>query len=231
MTTPFQLPSDYRESLWGDLKRICNLGCEEFRRVVSQFLASSSKSITAEALFADFAKIIEGDESEAVVSSVLVINNVARDRNAEISTVLQYMRIDAENRWDDAILQVWDEIQPVFEELCSAPVVRRVSKAMELSYDYANLFQGAKILTDIRPIFSGQVEDLEIDGAVVSYTLRLHYDNRDGDHSLSITLDESDVIALAEQCDRALLKADASRELFAAKTGLPTAISGGTTES
>jgi hypothetical protein len=95
-----------------------------------------------------------------------------------------------------------------------------------LAYEYANLFQGARIVTDVRPVFNdGDDDEMQIDGAVVSFTLRLHYDNREGNHSLSIALDETDVRALHHQCERALQKARMA-QIRIQDAGIPTVISG-----
>lgn len=119
--------------------------------------------------------------------------------------------------------------EPQLRQLFQADAIRTVSKATDLAYDHANLFQGARIVTDIRPVFNDLDDDqLKMDGAVVSYTLRMHFDNRDGNHSLSIALDESDVLVLKDQCERALQKAKIafSRMSQPQVIGIPTVISG-----
>lgn len=118
-------------------------------------------------------------------------------------------------------------------KLFQADAVRTVSKATDLAYDHANLFQGVRIVTDIRPVFNDLDDDrLAIDGAVVSYTLRLHFDNREGDHSLSIALDEADILVLQDQCERALRKAKIAYERMSQpqNAGIPTVISGEDTD-
>ena len=87
------------------------------------------------------------------------------------------------------------------------------AKALDLSYDYANLLQTTRIVTDIRPIFDNDVT--KIDAAVVSFTLRLSYDNTEGNHGLSIAMNQADVKALREQCDRALKKSALARDTIA----------------
>ncbi len=98
------------------------------------------------------------------------------------------------------------------------------STAIELSYDYANLLRRTKILTDIRPLFNESAD--EIEAAVVSYTLRLRYDSADGEHELSIALDESDIKTLAAQCERALMKSATARSLMTDTCGVSVTVSG-----
>jgi hypothetical protein len=96
--------------------------------------------------------------------------------------------------------------------------------AIELVYDYANLLRRTRVLTDIRPLFNNAADQIE--GAVVSYTLRLRYDSADGEHELSIALDESDIRILADQCDRALTKATTARAMLVEKCNLSVIVSG-----
>lgn len=114
-----------------------------------------------------------------------------------------------------------------FAELLQDKSVRTVSKALDLAYEYANLFQDARIVTDIRPIFNDvDDEQMEIEAAVVAFTLRLHYDDRQGNHSLSVALDETDVRTLKYQCERALHKAQLAQDRMRDMVGVPTIISG-----
>ena len=82
----------------------------------------------------------------------------------------------------------------------------------------------ARIITDIRPIFNDDATD--IDASVISYTLRLNYDNPEGNHSLSIAMDESDIEELIQQCNRAFSKAQLSKDRMRNTAGIPTIISG-----
>jgi hypothetical protein len=97
---------------------------------------------------------------------------------------------------------------------------------MELSYDYANILDNAKILTDIRPIYDESASGIE--GAVVTQTLRIRFVSLNGNHDCSIAMDESDVFALAQQCERALQKARLARGLPGSSSPVPVIISGAT---
>ena len=100
----------------------------------------------------------------------------------------------------------------------------RSSTTLDLMYEYENLLQSARVVTDIRPVFSQDATWIE--GSVVSHTLRLRYDSTEGDHSISIAVDESDIRELERQCRRALLKAQTARTLMVEQAKVPTVISG-----
>jgi hypothetical protein len=56
--------------------------------------------------------------------------------------------------------------------------------------------------------------------------LRLQYDSADGEHELSLALDEEDIAKLMRQCERALKKSSAARKLMEEKAGVPTILPG-----
>ena len=126
-------------------------------------------------------------------------------------------------RWEPAALEKWAEREPRFRTiLCSDPIIG-TAKAIDLSYEHAQLLRRARILTDIRPVFDQG--GTHVQGAVISHTLRLRYDDLDGEHSMSFALDKSDVQNLLEECQRALTKCEVAVE-FVAKTGIRPLVPG-----
>ena len=65
---------------------------------------------------------------------------------------------------------------------------------------------------------------------MVSYTLRLYYNSSDGEHELSIALDESDIMALGSQCERAIKKAQTAQSLVAEQCNIPVTVAGDTND-
>jgi len=121
--------------------------------------------------------------------------------------------------------QAWEERRPSLKATLTDPRFVMVTKALELSYDYMNLLQSTMIITDVRPLYDdatgGQVE-----GLIITFTLRMIFNSTDGQHSLSIALDKADIDRLEKQCRRALVKADSARERIAIPADLPALISG-----
>lgn len=103
---------------------------------------------------------------------------------------------DFHRRWRDRRQQV--------KRLLENPRLRTVAKALDLSYDYMNLLQSAKVITDIRPIYDDEAS--RVDGLIVSFTLRLLFDEGDVSHNLSLAMDERDVLLLQKECERAIKK-------------------------
>jgi hypothetical protein len=127
--------------------------------------------------------------------------------------------------WTHDQVVAWKALESPLRQIVESKVVRLVSNTIDLAYEYANLYRRGRILTDVRPLFSSTADVIE--GAVVSYTLRLRYDNSSGEHDMSIALDDADVRQLKEQCERALLKAATAQRMLSSKD-VPTVIIGDT---
>jgi hypothetical protein len=81
------------------------------------------------------------------------------------------------------------------------------ARASVLRLDFKNIFCGAKILTDARPVFGPNVED-QPSAFVLTHTLKVEYHDDIGRHrEFYVTLDEDDVPLLRDVLNRAERKA------------------------
>lgn len=214
-----------------DLAAVRDLGAKRLQRVVEHLQRLEPVPLCPATLHVAVTEALGNDERAAqhLLRPVLALYQLIRQRDMTVDEVMDGLRHGigaAEPSWTEVERTEWDNVAPFLQKLFQVPAVRIVSKAIDLAYEYANLFQGARIVTDVRPVFNDEDDDeMQIDGAVVSFALRLHYDNREGNHSLSIALDEADVRTLQYQCERALQKATMARARIQA-AGIPTVISG-----
>lgn len=101
-----------------------------------------------------------------------------------------------------------DELAMLGSRLRSLLTVRSLSiqsKARVLRTDFANIFLDAKIISDIRPVWDGNVKDPP-EGAVVTQTLKLEYSHIDGPGELYLYLDKEDIELLISALTRAKQK-------------------------
>lgn len=220
-----------------DLEAIRDMGVEAIKQVVEQLQSLAPLPLRPTALHEEVAMALGGDDRKvnAVLRPVFGLYQLVQQRETTVDDVLDGLRAaieTSETTWADADKSAWtDGIEPQLRRLFDSAAIRSVSKALDLAYDYANLYQGARIVTDIRPVFNDDDVDVKIDGAVVSFTLRLHYDSRDGNHTLSIALDEADIHGLVKQCERALKKATVAKEMMTEQAHVNTFISGESDDS
>lgn len=154
-------------------------------------------------------------EAHIVVGQLISLYSIRRTRGLSAQDVMDgisYGISTAKPGWDEEELSRWKAVESQLRDLLSLSSVWNVVKALELSYDYPNLFQNVKILTDIRPIYDEDAS--EIQGSIISYNLRIYYDTLSGGNSLSIAMDEKDVRKLLKVCERALKKAETAKKFM-----------------
>ena len=181
-------------------------------------------------LHREIMQVLGADKSDAagrIMRPILALQAIIRQRHLQPDEAIEAARHAlgaADPPWEPAQFDRWLQIELAFKHLLTAPVVRLVSITLDLMYEHENLLQSVRVVTDIRPVFTEEADRIE--GSVVSHTLRLRYDSTEGDHSISIAMDEADIRELERQCKRALLKAQTARVLMADKAEVPTIISG-----
>lgn len=213
-----------------NLKVMVALGPEALERLAVRLRDLPGSSFTAAHLREAISEVLPDreDDCDAILRQMMSLYALRRQSElgpAEVIEGLQYGITHApeERRWSAEQIGAWERVIPQLEELLSLDTVWLVAKAWDLTYEYANLFHNARIITDIRPLFTQDAS--EVKASVVSFILRLYYDSRDANHSLTIAMDEADVTSIKEQCERALRKAEIARERMAL-AGIPTIIAG-----
>lgn len=212
-----------------DLAIIRDLKVEAIQRLIEAIRGMQPLPLRPETLRHVIAQSLTDNPEavESLIRQILSLYPLMAQMRLDIKRVfegLSYGFRTATPPWTKEQIEQWQAREPALQELFSLDAVRLVTKALNLSYEYANLFKNARIITDIRPVFN--VDATDIQGAVVTFTLRLRYDDPSGDHSLSVALDEADVDALKEQCDRAIRKAETAKKRFSELKDFRISISG-----
>jgi hypothetical protein len=156
-------------------------------------------------------------EIEGIVKQLLSFYNLMRQQSISVDDLLQSLEqgiknADATAKWSAQEIAEWAALCPQLRKLFTIPSLRIMVKAIDLSYDHSNLFQSARILTDIRPVFDDEASSIV--GAIVSYSLRLSYSSSEGSKNVTIALDDNDIKELIAVCQRAQKKASVSRKLM-----------------
>lgn len=213
-----------------DLAAICGAGPENLQRVATHLADLKEELLRPDDLENEISSAIPelAAPAEALMRTLIYLRTLIIHTATEIDDilpiVLQSLQRDA--KWPQDQIDSWEAVQDDIKRLVSTPIVKRVAAALDLSYEHPNLLRRTRILTDIRPLYSDDAT--EITGAVVSHTLQLRYFSADGDHELSVSLDNADIETLAKQCRRASVKSKTARNLMAEKGGVQTIVSGET---
>lgn len=206
------------KSQLSDLKAIVDLGPDILAQVVDRIDRMEPPPLAPADLQAVIREVVtRPGAADTLLRQTLSLTSLRRRRSLNADEVIAGIRQGLRNAttpWDSTALDRWNTIEPPFLRLISSARVETTAKVLDLSYDYANLLQTTRIVTDIRPVFDNDVT--RIDGAVVSFTLRLNYDNIEGSHSLSIAMNQADIEFLKQQCERALKKSGLAKETIEA---------------
>jgi hypothetical protein len=93
-----------------------------------------------------------------------------------------------------------------FKSLLDVRALSLVAKAHGLRSDFANIFWDAKMISDIRPVWNGDVK-ASPEGVVITHTLKLEYHYAGGHGEIYVAMDNRDIDKLMYVLERAQDKA------------------------
>jgi hypothetical protein len=169
----------------------------------------------------------EGGATDALLRQLLGLYALIGRLRIKPEQVMKHAREGieaAQPPWNKEEIDAWTERESLLKELILTGAVRVVAKTLDLSYEYANVLQTARIITDVRPVFTP--EATAIDGAIISHKLFIRFYNVEGQKTFTMTLDEDDVKNLRNQCDRALQKASTIEAELGKATQIRTIVPG-----
>lgn len=209
-----------------DYQVICNVGEHKLREVVARLKALPVAPTPFNKLFDAISDVLKDNAgaAESIFRQMMPVISWLRQEQGTVDELMAGVRyaLKSTDSWDN---QKWPVVESILTELFSVRTLYLSASAVDLSFEHVNLFRGARVLTDIRPIFNE--EGTAIEGAVISHTLRLRFENTQGRHELTLALEESDVKEIAVQCERALAKASLALAMMTKDAKIPTIISGG----
>jgi hypothetical protein len=211
-----------------DLQAICILDPNEIQSALQGLGKLEPVPLHSRQIFSAVKSAIpkHPEAADALTRQALSLRGMMRQWGLATSDLLSGISaaIEQHEDWQSDDVEKWKAIEGGFRQLIESQPIRLTANAIDLSYEYANLYRRGRVITDVRPLFSDNADVIE--GAVVSYTLRLRFDNIEGEHDFSIAMDQQDIEQLVEQCQRAMTKARTAKELMTRSVSVPTIITG-----
>lgn len=96
--------------------------------------------------------------------------------------------------------------------------IGQIQRSVLAAFERPNLFQSAKITTDVRPVFTEG--GTSVDGVLLLHTLIVSVKDASVDRQLFLALDDRDVATLREVCERTERQSAVVRERFPDATWL-----------
>jgi hypothetical protein len=185
-----------------DISFICSFGVgllSEVAAAIEALPPTMKKGKVQEAISA----VAGGDKAERIRRIIFSLATVHRRNFDDASSLLDSVSVPPE--WGEQQRQKWRECKPSFARLLSAKSIVLAAKATDLSFDVERFCVGARIITDIRPVFDEQRSSIV--GSTIRQTLRLEYMSIDGTvTSVSIGLDANDISRIRRACEEAMRK-------------------------
>lgn len=208
-----------------DLLALGGLTDPQVGELTSAFSQTDQCIETPDGLLAIAASVVSDiSVAQALVRQLLSISHLSRRTGKPFDEIVGI--IEAEFAKVPELLEDSEDAQRIeqsihaLRKMAGLVAFKRTSKAIELTYDCDNLLQRTRIMTDVRPLFSEDAQN--IDGAVVSHTLRIRYDSAGNDREMSLALDDADLMKLIDDCERALLKGRTARSKMCNPGNIPT---------
>jgi hypothetical protein len=140
-----------------------------------------------------------------IVGVLLPLHLIRERRNVSLPEIAEDV-CQSMDSGDDSELRLSGEDRERFKnnliELLNVESVRLGSKALEMLFENQRSFLGARIVTEVRPIFGPDPEDTP-PGALIVHMLKITYREEGEDKEFFVALDTTDIDALRNVLDRA----------------------------
>ena len=175
----------------------------------------NTKEVLAEAV-SDVDDIPEDEVhriSDAILSLTLAKATSDNDSKEFINELVQAIGENPElaSLLDDVGVET---IKSRLEILFSIAPLSIAAKANSVMYEYKNVYYKSRVITDIRPVFSSEIDSIE--AALIIHNLRIHYHINGNHEDFYVALDTNDLQQLIDVLERAKVKAEKLKGMLAA---------------
>lgn len=196
------------------LKTIYDAGDIQFGKLHKALCNRERPSIRASSLFEQISSATGDPQlARAFCTQMISLATFRRTKQRDIEVVVDQF-IEGLDHTDigKEIYDWYFAKRQAFIELLKSDSIRMPAKALDLTTDQDTLFYAGNLVTDIRPVFDGDRD--EIGGAIIVQSLKIHfYENggRSNERVLSLAVDDDDIENLILELKKAKRKAEACR--------------------
>lgn len=156
---------------------------------------------------------IDREKSTAVFTIASSIINTVAGLNQPKSEILDELMLSAKN--DIEQFDPKSETRGFLDAITDDPNLKITLKCERLKFESESILESAKVITDLRPIFSEDGKDIQ--STVLINTLCLEFFKNDRINSTHISLSEADINEMIGTLERAKIKISALNEFIARK--------------
>lgn len=177
-------------------------------RALTKLLNDDNKRVVSPSKLRELAKgsLADRSSSNELIKQLLVLATYVRRFSESATQVVDRFMTSVEvyERWMPEQLEELRQRRADIIALVDSVSLKYTAKALDLAFDRERIFNKSRIITDIRPVFDSEKQ--EIVGAVVIQSLRIEYYSEDGFHSSTFSLSTKDIEDLLSACQDALEK-------------------------
>ncbi|ASJ71087.1 hypothetical protein IMCC3135_04870 [Granulosicoccus antarcticus IMCC3135] len=208
------------EKLASDIREILVLSDEQLSSLALSLNNDDSKILSRADLRKHLQTQLTGEhellgqvlESFLIKTAKLVSDVVSKDSQFSASLIKDVIEREFEASKNNDLVERFLATWPTLEAMMCSDVVRLVEKSIRLTFDQSDILTDARIITDIRPVYDDDREIIE--RALIVQTMRIDYYNSGRKKTLSLALDNADLMRLKECVEKAMSKAVSAKALI-----------------
>jgi hypothetical protein len=212
------VPNHYIPAL-GLVRNLSDSASTEFLRALESAHITSSAEAMAASIASSVPSIPKedlGKITDLLYSLYHVREFSELNRNDFLKELLESVREVAKPAISE---QEFPLIRQRFKDLLNVTVLQSISKAIVLQRDQDRIYCEARIISDIRPVFSEDIKQKPV-AAAITHTLNISY-HESGDHKdFYVVLDQVDLEEIEKVIKRALVKNETLDQLLS-DSGVP----------
>lgn len=210
----FTIPKQHQDGL----VRLLRLSEEEARKlrdVIKEMPASIKTSSIKSRVRSEF-DALSPEQADSIANALVSLYSLRNYLDLPIPDFTDQL-VEAMNQSGNEALTVPKDKTEQFEmqmaSLLDSDPLTVTAKAPDVWFEHKHAFCSARILTDIRPIFGADVEELPLAAGIVhNLKITYHIENRTED--FYVALDSGDVLTLREVLDRADAKFETLKSIL-----------------
>jgi hypothetical protein len=205
---PLEIPEEYRAAI-GKIVGLPEEGVAQLISAISSVKIRSSASEMTDAIRGQVTSI-NGDDLKDIVEALYSLYHVREFSEVRLERFISDIVASVLKDEDlGASKEDVPRLRKIFRRLLNIDTLNALTKAIKLQRDGERIYCDSRIITDIRPIFGGEVSEAP-SSAVIRHTFKIGY-HRDGDgphQAFYVAMDEADLHSLFAVIGRAIEKSE-----------------------
>jgi mRNA-degrading endonuclease YafQ of YafQ-DinJ toxin-antitoxin module len=197
------IPKEYERGI-AVIKSLSDSDVSQISEVLKKASPASDSANIASALLPLLRQ--NSDDAEKLTDVIFSLYFLRSHLDVSVDRFLESL-IEAIKESENSDIQTADpdelaNLKSKFKSLLTVHPLSTRAKAHGLQNDFANIFWDAKIISDIRPVWDGNVTEPP-EGIVITQTLKLEYRHASGREELYMRVDKGDIENLISVLKRA----------------------------